>query len=354
VPEEAGPAQGVTITGSVGSVAGDIVGGHKIVHGSTTKELVDELEARGIVRAAETAGLQRRVIITLASRLRPEERLDFEQAVAELERAVEIALEVIKRGQQGIDEDGFVNAVLVEVANRTKNDDLDGAAQALDHALAEVDRQEAKQHQAARRKRMVFLEAAVEQHTLRRDAVAVAARIEMLAALAQPTEQPAWVPEFRQRADTFYDDGETKGINFSLLVVIELARRMASTAGDENERWSAAILLGNALQTLGQRESGTVRLEQAVSVYQDELQEYTRERVPLDWATTQTNLGIALWRLGQRESGTARLEQAITAFRDALQERTPERVPLGWAMTQRNLDNAQALLSKRLADERQV
>jgi hypothetical protein len=40
------------------------------------------------------------------------------------------------------------------------------------------------------------------------------------------------------------------------------------------------------------------------------------------------NLGIALARLGERESGTARLEQAVDAYRDALKERTRERVPL--------------------------
>jgi hypothetical protein len=35
--------------------------------------------------------------------------------------------------------------------------------------------------------------------------------------------------------------------------------------------------------------------------------EWTRERVPLDWAMTQNNLGTALSTLGQRESGTERL-----------------------------------------------
>ena len=87
---------GVAISGSV-SLAGDIVGRDKIVHGLTTEELVDELEARGIVAAAETAGLQRRVItVNLAARLRSSgEQLDFEQAVTELERAVEIALDVV-------------------------------------------------------------------------------------------------------------------------------------------------------------------------------------------------------------------------------------------------------------------
>ena len=63
----------------------------------------------------------------------------------------------------------------------------------------------------------------------------------------------------------------------------------------------------------------------------------TRERVPLDWARTQINLGIALGRLGERESGTARLEEAVAAYRAALEEKTRERVPLDWATTQNNL-----------------
>ena len=59
----------------------------------------------------------------------------------------------------------------------------------------------------------------------------------------------------------------------------------------------------------------------------------TRERVPLDWARTQVNLGVALRTLGERESGTARLEEAVVAYRAALEEWTRERVPLDWALT---------------------
>ena len=89
--------------------------------------------------------------------------------------------------------------------------------------------------------------------------------------------------------------------------------------------------LGNALLTLGERESGTARLEEAVAAYRAALEEWTRERVPLDWAMTQNNLGSALPTLGERESGTARLEEAVVAYRAALEERTRERVPLEWA-----------------------
>jgi len=94
--------------------------------------------------------------------------------------------------------------------------------------------------------------------------------------------------------------------------------------------------LGNALGMLGEHESGTARLEEAVAAYRGTLKERTRERVPLQWATTQNNLGAALRMLGERESGTARLEEAVAAYREALKEHTRERVPLDWAMMYHN------------------
>ena len=119
--------------------------------------------------------------------------------------------------------------------------------------------------------------------------------------------------------------------------------------------------LGNALQVLGERESGTARLEEAVAAYRAALKERTRERVLLEWAQTQNTLGNALCdarrarerdgaaggsgrglsrgpegmdpraraarmggdpeqprhcasEAGERESGTARLEEAVGPF----------------------------------------
>ena len=108
---------------------------------------------------------------------------------------------------------------------------------------------------------------------------------------------------------------------------------------------------GNALQILGERESATARLEEAVTAYRDALLECTRDGVPLDWAMTQNNLGNALTRLGERESGTARLEEAVTAYREALLERTRDSVPLDWATTQNNLGNALQALGARKNDQ---
>jgi tetratricopeptide (TPR) repeat protein len=198
-----------------------------------------------------------------------------------------------------------------------------------------------------RRSRTALLEAGIEQDTLRRDAAAVARRIEALVAAEHPGERAAWTPAFRQRWDALDEEGRDKGINFSLEIAAALARHMLDTARDSDERGAAGNLLGNALWTLGARESGTARLEQAVAAFRAALEEYARERVKLNWAATQNNLGNALQTLGERESGTARLEQAVAAYRAALEEYTRERVPLDWATTQNNLGLALQTLGER-------
>jgi tetratricopeptide (TPR) repeat protein len=93
--------------------------------------------------------------------------------------------------------------------------------------------------------------------------------------------------------------------------------------------------LGNALTTLGERESGTAHLEEAVAALDAALQELTRDRTPFDWAGAQNNLGNALLTLGARETGTTHLVEAVAAYRAALQESTRDRVPLQWALIQK-------------------
>jgi hypothetical protein len=72
--------------------------------------------------------------------------------------------------------------------------------------------------------------------------------------------------------------------------------------------------LGIALQTLGRQESGTACLHEAIAAYHAALQEYTRERVPLEWAMTQNNLGATLQTLGEWEGNTKLLEQRLPSI----------------------------------------
>src|SRR5208283_2726012 len=110
-------------------------------------------------------------------------------------------------------------------------------------------------------------------------------------------------------AATLFEYGRDRGSNVHLVATIALRRKTLVLAVSSDERGAAYDNLGTALWTLGGRESGTARLEEAVAAYRAAREETTRERVPLDWATTQANLGNALQSLGTRESGTARLEE---------------------------------------------
>src|SRR5262249_40281218 len=78
---------------------------------------------------------------------------------------------------------------------------------------------------------------------------------------------------------------------------------------------------------------GVARLEEAVASYREAIKERTRERVPLDWAVTQSNLGLALKELGEQTGSATQLEEAAAACRAALSELTRERTPIQWART---------------------
>jgi hypothetical protein len=83
--------------------------------------------------------------------------------------------------------------------------------------------------------------------------------------------------------------------------------------------------LATALAQYGEQSGTNEPLAESIALYRKDLEEYTRARVPLQWAMTQNNLGNALSVLGERESGTARVEEAVAAFREALQENTRAR-----------------------------
>jgi hypothetical protein len=77
--------------------------------------------------------------------------------------------------------------------------------------------------------------------------------------------------------------------------------------------------LGNALQTLGARESGTARLEEAVTAYRAALEERIRARVPLDWAASAGNQGVTLRVLAERRRDLAMAEQALAQIKVAFE-----------------------------------
>jgi hypothetical protein len=65
------------------------------------------------------------------------------------------------------------------------------------------------------------------------------------------------------------------------------------------------------LMQLGERESGTTRLMEAVQAHRAALRERTRGRVPLRWAKTIGNQGIALSLIANRSNDPVGAETAV-------------------------------------------
>jgi len=192
------------------------------------RERLDKIAAAidpALARRAEEEGLAKSVILRLAEKLRPDETLDIEQAVRELENAVTIALDVITKGERGTNEDDFVNAVLARVAALTRQGDFDKGAREVDGALAELDRREAEQQEALRRARVTLLETGVEQDMLRRDFRSAAARVARIVD-QETSDSAARFEALRRRQSAYFVEGRDKGVNSSLGIAIELARLM--------------------------------------------------------------------------------------------------------------------------------
>ena len=182
------------------------------------------------------------------------------------------------------------------------------------------------------------------------DYLTAAEHFRQAAASVPAEDSEARADYLHRQASALYQQGNEFGDNAALLNAIAIWRKTLELRPRERVPLNWATTqnnLGTALSTLGERESGTARLQEAVAAYHAALEEFTRERVPLDWAMTQNNLGTALRALGERESDTARLQEAVAAYRAALEERSRERVPLDWAMTQNNLGTALTRLGER-------
>ncbi len=308
---------------------------------AVAEKVVDAFGKREQARAAEEAGVHRIVIMALAKRITKVETL--EQALVELERAVEIAIEVQQEGARGSNTGDVVDEVLRRIAALSGQGRLDEAAAEADKAFVRWQEEEVERQRAALQSGLKLLDAGIAQDLLRRDAVSAARRIVMKYDLETP-EPGTRLTALQRLQREWYERGRDRGLNLDLEVSIEIAR-IGVSRGDEQGIFLND--LGTALQSLGRRESGTERLEEAVCVHRAALLKRPREQAPLDWALTQHNLGTALKYLGERARGTEHLEEAITACRAALLERTRERVPVDWAATQNNLGNALLSLGER-------
>ena len=313
---------------------------------STAKldSLVLRFSQTSLAREARQANVELRAFTVLARRINAEVD-DENQALNELTGAVEELLKIKAAAAQGTHLDTLLAATLQRFADLSARGKFEVAANEAATAYGEWEHDEAARRASASQSGLTLIEANIQQQLLRRDAVTAATWIDRR--LAHEREGQAVTAELLfVEIERWYDRGRERGLNLDLAVAIELARG-ALVRSVPDERGTALHWLGTALMSLGGREAGTARLEEAVAAYRAALQEYTQARVPLDWAMTQNNLGAALMSLGEREAGTARLEDAVAAYCAALQELTEENSSYYWKGTKENLAIAEQLLKEK-------
>jgi tetratricopeptide (TPR) repeat protein len=249
-------------------------------------------------------------------------------------------------GDKALDLDGMKEAVRnaiefyeKEIAGRPIEANLDEiVARALTKARAQVDKgqsglaratldkaaKEMEREEEDRREHFITGVTALRNHQ-RNYALAAYdgdGAAEAILALAQSIHgtNTAKIAEFLgSEADALYKVGDERGSNVHLVASIALRRKVFTLAAAVDERGAARNSLGIALGTLGERESGTARHEEAVAAFRAALQEYMRERAPVDWAMTQSNLGTALEALGERQKDATFMEEAVSSMRDAVE-----------------------------------
>ncbi len=293
---------------------------------------------------SEELGVTKAAVETMLGILK-EQQVPPEQLEAKLKEIAERHLELTEKlhSLSNSNDEPEITQRREQAAEAIEQGDYDKAADLLEEAVG-IDRQAIDEQQDALDRRKLSAAATIaQQGELERTRLNYRKAVEHFAeaaSLVPTSEADVRFDYLMKHASILDDQGREFGDNPALVKSIEMYRLIL----EERTRLRVPLdwartqnSLGNALRSLGQRESGTERLEQAVDAYRAALLERTRERAPLDWAQTQNNLGNALQNLGERESGTERLEQAVDAYRAALEERTREHVPLQWASTQNNL-----------------
>jgi tetratricopeptide (TPR) repeat protein len=299
--------------------------------------------AEGASRARDVA---EGFIREMARKVAGDRSLDFDGMKQAVRNALDIYDREIAGGEMRTNIDGIVDEALARAKTLVDTGKSGLARAALRRAADEMQRDEEERRERYIEGIMVLYRRERDIALATYDGEAAAESIVGLAQALYGADSVQALALLSSEADALDKEGDERGSNVHLLALISVRRHILNVAS-EDERGAARGYLGTALRTLGERENGTSKLEEAVAAYREALEELTRERAPLDWAGTLNNLGNALQRLGERENGTSKLEEAVAAYREALQEYTQSRVPLDWAMTQNNLGLALFTLGER-------
>ncbi len=228
------------------AIAGQLRLGEAVLTAPASRAATPKLRAfDGLADAATSA---------LIARLRPGEELVADRARREIEQAAVLTAVTIRQAEVPADDlPAIAKDALKQMAGLMQSGSLDAAIGVVDDALAALDGATGLTPAQLRQGRVTLMETGISIEQLRRDAFAVASRVEKLVALDAPSD-PAWAPAYKARLDVFQKEGTAKNLNFSLEVAAAMAGRMQNAAQNADERDLAKIYLNNATNVLNTRD----------------------------------------------------------------------------------------------------
>ncbi|MEQ1781345.1 MAG: hypothetical protein ABMA14_08300 [Hyphomonadaceae bacterium] len=306
-----------------------------------------DLQTEKLIRAIEVSrGAVSRdaLIVALAQRIN-REVTDWEQAVHELNAAVDLALTISFEAKRPQNTELFARSVLHRVSKLTEAANLQGAVREIDGAILQWEEEERTRRQVSTSTATLLLEAAVRQHMLSRDVKTAAARLLQQLDLEQPLQTEERYMRAELLATKYRTAGQGTKSAISLEVAIAFLRhvvREATAVGQAQwstiirdlprsrpavsdyaalmtRIWFLRLLLGETLVERGRLDSNSTHLYESLAVLK-ECRNFNMHIKITESQFPQLNTGIgrACLELAEREDTPLRINQAIKAFRVAL------------------------------------
>jgi hypothetical protein len=232
---------------------------------------------------AEQAARERDVALgfihEMAKKVAGDRNLDYEGKKQAVRNAIEIYEKEIAGGLTQTNFGDIVDEALAKAKAQVDKGQSALARATLRKAAEELQREE-------KERRAAYVAGVTELYNRASD-IALAsydgeAAAEAVVALAKAVHGADRAGIFRAlwvETQALCDHGRDKGSNVHLVAAITLSRRLLDAASTPDERATANSWLGHALTTLGERESGTARLDDAVAALSRGAQgEYARAR----------------------------------------------------------------------------
>jgi hypothetical protein len=235
-----------------------------------------ELLARAqvVAYATEVGGardLAEGFIHEMARRVAGDKALDFEGQKQAVRNAIEIYEKEIAGRPSETNFDAIVDMALARARAQVDKGQSALARATLDKAAEDMAREEeTRQREAEERRERYVVGMTALRHRERDIALAAYdgdAAADAILKLARSIHGAnAAIGEFLAReANALYEYGDDRGSNVHLAAAIAIQRELLALASTADERGAAHNNLGVALQSLGDRESGTARLDEAVA-----------------------------------------------------------------------------------------